>query len=168
MYFEERWAWGNVLYTPVDLSSFQDKHNVKHFEHVRKGVSVFLETKDPRKAYPAFNSIALLSAFYKHRGFKEEKEFRIFISEPSAKVGPAPSNKSGKAYRIAHSYLRNGAAVPCIHLFEDQKLKALPIRRVIVGPHPQKQERKMAVEILLRNHGIDAEVLVSDTPFRGK
>lgn len=75
MYFEERWAWGNVLYTPVDLSSFQDKHNVKHFEHVRKGVSVFLETKDPRKAYPAFNSIALLSAFYKHRGFKEEKEF---------------------------------------------------------------------------------------------
>lgn len=168
MYFEEEWAWGNVLYTPADLSSFQDKHNVKHFEHVRKGVSDFLETKDTKKAYPAFNSIALLSAFYKHRGFREEKEFRIFVSEPSVKVGPAPSNNSGKAYRIAHSYLRNGATVPCIHLFEDQELKALPIRRVIVGPHPEKQERKKSVEVLLRNHGIDAEVSVTDTPFHGK
>jgi hypothetical protein len=77
-------------------------------------------------------------------------------------------NQSGKPYRKVKSYLRNGVPVPCVHLFEDQKLDALPIRRVIVGPHPENSDRKGAVEILLRNHNIDAEVLESDTPFRGK
>jgi hypothetical protein len=76
-------------------------------------------------------------------------------------------DRSGKPYRRPHSYLRDGVPVPCIHLFEDQK-KALPIRRIIVGPHPEKMKRKRAVELLLHNHAIEAEVSVSDTPFRGK
>ena len=83
-------------------------------------------------------------------------------------MGPDPEKKSGKPYRRAHSYFREGVAVPCIHLFEDQKLKTLPIRRIIVGPNPDKLQRKRAAEILLRDHGIEATVSVSDTPFRGK
>ena len=135
---------------------------------MRKAAYDYWTTGNIEKAYPAFESIELLSAFCKHRGFEEEKEVRIVVSEPSLEVGPDPSNESRKSYRRAHSYLLDGVVVPCIHLFEDQKLNALPIRRVIVGPHPEKQERKKAVEILLRNHGIDAKVSVSDTPFRGE
>ena len=168
MYFEEGWAWGDVQYRMAALSSLGDTDGVKHFKQVRKGLFDYLRTEDIEKAYPAFDSIAVLSAFHKHRGFEEEKEVRIVVSEPSPAVGPAPSNKSGKSSRKVHSYLRDGTAMPCIHLFEDQDLKALPIRRVIVGPHPEKQERKRAIEILLRDHGINAKVLVSDTPFRGK
>jgi hypothetical protein len=44
----------------------------------------------------------------------------------------------------------------------------LPIRRVIVGPDPEKFEKKRAVELFLRNQGLDVEVIVSDTPFRGR
>jgi len=168
MYYEEGWAWGDVQYHMEDFSRVQDEQVLEHFECVRKAANAYWTTGDIEKAYPAFESIELLSAFCKHRGFEEEKEVRIVVSEPSAEVGPDPSNQSGKSYRRAYSYLRDGVLVPCIHLFEDQKLNALPIRRVIVGPHPEKQERKKSVETLLRDHGIDAEVSVSDTPFRGK
>jgi hypothetical protein len=90
------------------------------------------------------------------------------VSTPSPEMGQDLSNESGRPYRKVSSYLHDGVVVPCISLFEGQKLKTLPIRRVIVGPHLEKLQRKRAVEILLRNHGIDAKVLVSDTPFRGK
>lgn len=168
MYYEEGWAWGDVQYHMEDLSRIQDEQVLKHFECVRKAANEYWTTGDIEKAYPAFESIELLSAFCKHRGFEEENEVRIVVSEPSAEVGFDILNQSGKPFRKSHSYLRDGVAVPSIHLFEDQKLNALPIRRIIVGPHPEKQERKKAVEILLRNHGIEAEISVSDTPFRGK
>lgn len=97
--------------------------------------------------YPAFESITRLSLFCKHRGFEEEQEVRIVITEPSTEMGQDPEKPDDKPYRRTHSYLRNGAVVPCVHLFEDQKLKTLLIRRIIVGPHPDKPERKKAVEI---------------------
>jgi hypothetical protein len=171
MYFEERLAWDHVRYHMKELSSLRDAHGVKHFKQIRKGLNEYLKTEDIETVNLAFDSIAMLSAFHKHRGFHEEREVRIVVSKPSPKVGPAPSNTGGKSSREVHSHPRDGAdgaAVPCIHLFEHQDLKALPIRRVIVGPHHEKQERKRTVEILLGDHGINAKVLVSDTPFRGK
>lgn len=63
---------------------------------------------------------------------------------------------------------RDGVTVPYIRLFEAQGLKTFPIKRVIVGPHPNKIERKRAVEILLSNNGISADVIASDTSYRGK
>jgi len=168
MYYEEGCVWGDVQYHMEDFSRVQDEQVLKHFECVKNAANDYWITGGILKAYPAFESIELLSAFCKHRGFEEEKEVRIVVSEPSVEVGPDPSKQSGTPCRKVSSYLRDGVVVPCIHLFEDQKLNSLPIRRVIVGPHPEKQERKESVEILLRNHGIDAEVSVSDTPFRGK
>lgn len=167
MYYEERWVWDDVQYYMADLPRVQGDEVLEHFECVRKAAHDYWTTADIEKAYPAFESIELLSAFCKHRGFEEEQEVRIVVSEPSVEMGPDPEKANDKPYRKAHSYFRNGVTVPCIHLFEDQKLKTLPIRRIIVGPHPDKLGRKKAVEILLRNHHIDAEVLVSDTPFRG-
>ena len=135
-------------------------------EELENSVYSYLKAGDPEKF--DFDSASQLATICKHRGFEEEKEVRIVVSEPSVEMGPDHENRSGKSYRRAHSYLREGVAVPCIHLFEDQKLEALPIRRINVGPHPEKLKRKRAVEILLRDHGIDAKVVVSDTPFREK
>jgi hypothetical protein len=168
MYYEEGWAWGDVQYHMADFSRVQDEQVLEHFQCVKKAAYDYWTTGNIEKAYPAFESIELLSAFCKHRGFEEEGEVRIVVSTPSLEMGQDLSNKSGKPYRKVSSYLRDGVVVPCIHLFEGQKLNTLPIRRVIVGPHPEKQQRKKAVEILLRNHDIDAKVSVSDTPFRGE
>jgi hypothetical protein len=168
LYHEEGWAWGDVQYNMEEFSSVQDEQVLEHFQSVRKAAYAYWTTADIEKAYPAFESIELLSAFCKHRGFEEEGEVRMVVSMPSPEMGQDLSNESGKPYRKVSSYLRDGVPVPCIHLFEGQKLKTLPIRRVIVGPHPEKQDRKRAVEILLRDQGINAKVLVLDTPFRGK
>ena len=169
IYYEEGLLWSDVQYDMAEPSEVEDEQVLEHIRKVKNGAYIFLTTGEVNMdVEEALESNSVLSVLCKHKGFAEEKEVRIVVREPSAEVGPDPSNQSGKSYRRAYSYLRDGAAVPCIHLFEDQKLNALPIRRVIVGPHPEKQERKKSVEILLRNHGIDAEVSVTDTPFRGK
>jgi len=167
--YEERLLWTDVQYDMAKLSEVEDERVLEHIQKVKKGAYTFLTTgKINPEVEEALESNSVLSVLCKHRGFEEEKEVRIVVSEPAVEVGPDPSNESGKPDRKVSSYPRDGVVVPCIHLFEDQELKALPIRRVIVGPHPEKQARKKAVEILLRNHGIDAKVSVSDTPFRGK
>lgn len=127
-----------------------------------------LKQETPWEDYKAFNSIAVLSTLWKHRGFKEEREVRIVVGEPSPKIQRELANEVTTPFRRIYAFSRNGTVVPCIHLFEDQKLVTLPIRRIIVGPHLDKKQRRKAVEILLKNHGIDAEVTVSATPFRGR
>ena len=168
-YYEERLLLADVQY---GMTRFPQVKDEQISEHIKK-LTTWAHSRLSRDATEAENqeaaeSNSVLSILCKHRGFEEEKEVRIVVSEPSVKIGPDPLNQSGKPYRKVKSYLRNGVPVPCVHLFEDVELDALPIRRVIVGPHPEKLDRKSAVELLLRNHNIDAEVLASDTPFRGK
>lgn len=169
LYYEERLRLANVQYDIAKFPEAKDKRILEYIKNLQRWTGIMLSTgaTDAENEEAAENH-SLLSIFCKHRGFEEEKEVRIVVGEHSAKIGPDPLNLSGKDYRKVKSYLRNGVPVPCIHLFEDQKLDALPIRRVIVGPHPEKLDRKRAVEILLRNNSIDADVLESDTPFRGK
>jgi hypothetical protein len=42
------------------------------------------------------------------------------------------------------------------------------IKRIIIGPHQEKEKRKRAIEILLNQLGIDAEVSVSEIPYLGQ
>ena len=55
----------------------------------------------------------------------------------------------------------NGISVPYIKLFGPQssgKTIHLPISRVIVGPHPDKLKRQQAVALLLKQHGVKANL----------
>jgi Protein of unknown function (DUF2971) len=167
---EETLVFGNVQYDEggEEVLFAHDEQLQQHVQRVQDEFVTCLGGRKCWEDYGAFDSVALLSAFWKHRGFQEEKEVRIVVGEPSPKIQLEIAGQVTTPFRKIHSFSRNGAAVPCIHLFEDQKLNDFPILRVIVGPHPDKKERRKSVEILLRNHGIDSEVLVSDTPFRGE
>lgn len=151
----------------TELSSGQDEQIDEHLQRVREAVHEFLRTGRTIDDPHVWESIGGLSVFCKHRGFAEEREVRVVVTEPSRECGRDHIQAGSKPYRRPQTYLRDGVVVPCIRLFEDQKLKALPIRRIIVGPHPEKLERKRAVEILLSNQGLDAEVVASETPYRG-
>lgn len=163
---DERLMWADAQYHMAGLSDIRDEQVLEHIRKVKDSAYRYFKTSNTEKV--EFESFSLLSTICKHRGFEEENEVRIVVSEPSGEIGPDPLKESEKPYRKVHSFLRDGVPVPCIHLFEDQKLETLPIRRIIVGPHPEKLQRKRAAEILLHNHGIEATVSVSDTPFRGK
>lgn len=167
LYHEEGLSWGDVQYWLSGVDRTNDRQVENRIECIKRETLDYLRARVIEKFFPAFESITVLSVFCKHRGFEEEQEVRVVVTEPSIEVGRVPEKVDQKQYRKAHTYFRNGVAVPCIHLFEDQKLEGLPIRRIIVGPHPNKIERKKAVEVLLHQENIDAEVVVSDIPFRG-
>lgn len=114
-----------------------------------------------QKALPAF--IRCVST-YKHRGFKEENEVRIVAM-------PQPQNyrkqdeqdgASAKPDKKREFRDKNGERVPYIELFNSQDI-ILPIERIIVGPHKEKEARASALRIILRNTDID--VTVSDIPY---
>lgn len=169
IYYEEQLDMTDVEYNLVQLSDIKMKEVAEYLDELKKSIHAMLRGKSTDDEYKdAAENVCRLSMLCKHRGFEEEKEVRIVVREPSSMIGQDPQNQSGKPYRKVKSYIRNGVSVPCIHLFEKQELDALPIRRVIVGPHPDKVERKRAVELLLHEHNVDAEVLTSETPYRGK
>lgn len=167
---EEVLVFGDVQYDEggEGLSFVCDKQILNHLQRVRDSFAECLKRERFWEDYKAFDSVAVLSALWKHRGFREEREVRIVVGEPSPKIQRELANEVTTPFRKIYAFSRDGIAVPCIHLFEDQKLETLPIRRVIVGPHLDKEQRKKAVEIQLKNHGIDTDVTVSAIPFRGK
>ena len=60
--------------------------------------------------------------------------------------------------------------MPYIKLFERAKGEevTLPIKRIVVGPHPDKYKRQKSVRMLLDQLGIEAEVVVSSIPYIGR
>jgi hypothetical protein len=167
---EETLVFGDVQYDEgIEALSFVcDEQVLDHVQRVRDSFAACLKQEKSWEDYKAFDSIAVLSTLWKHKGFKEEREVRIVVGEPSPKIQGELANEVTTLFRKIYAFPRNGIVVPCIHLFEDQKLETLPIRRIIVGPHLDKAQRKKAVEILLQNQGLEAEVSVSAIPFRGR
>ena len=115
-----------------------------------------------------------LSAFvscisrYKHQGFKEENEVRIYAypavhdetylsldSQDKVQLKPEKERKFRK---------KNGECVPYIELF-DSLDQDLPIEQIIVGPHQDKETRVSALKVMFR--GKDIEIRASDIPFIG-
>jgi hypothetical protein len=123
------------------------------------------EKGDTLKGYiPFVNCITR----YKHYGFSEENEVRlvalpIVIDQEYLKL--ASTNgvilKPEKERKFRN---KNGQVVPYIELFNSTDIE-LPIERIIVGPHKEKEARTAALRVMLRNTKI--EITCSDIPFVG-
>ena len=112
----------------------------------------------------AFRDFASCMSRYKHRGFKEENEVRIcaFPAIRDEKDGLDKDQLKPEKERTFRT--KNGEQVPYIELFNtlDQDL---PIERIIVGPHQNKEARVSALRVML--HGTSIKVSDSDIPFIG-
>ena len=115
------------------------------------------------KGYMAF--VSCISR-YKHCGFSEENEVR-------AVVLPAVVNRDYIEWAQQNSYTlkpekerrfrdKNGQLAPYVELFSPSDMQ-LPIERIIVGPHKEKEARAATLRVMLRNTGI--EITCSDIPF---
>lgn len=118
-----------------------------------------------RNALPAF--LGCISR-YKHRGFKEEKEVRIYaypaVHNESYRSLPIADKDQLKPEKERKFHKRNGENVPYIELF-DALDEDLPIERIIVGPHRNRDARVSALRVMLG--GTNIEVTASDIPFIG-
>ncbi len=104
-----------------------------------------------------------VAPFLKHYGFREETEYRIVaICNRPTKI--TADDKHGPK-EIRYKTRRGGDPIPYIALYEGL-VKALPIKAIIIGPHAEQENQRHAVELLLEQHAIDAEIRVSKTPFR--
>lgn len=105
---------------------------------------------------------------YKHYGFKEENEVRIValptkfnkdIVDISEKMKVKLLPEKERKFRS-----QNGNTVPYIELFDSKNLD-LPIEKIIVGPHKEKENRASALRVMVRNQNI--EITCSDIPYVG-
>jgi hypothetical protein len=114
--------------------------------------------------------LTILSSIFKHRGFEEENEVRLVLSLFGPRLESLPETRSMRQHPVK-TRIRMGEAVPYVELLArdvNGLRQRLPINRIIVGPHRDKNGRKRAVQLLLKQHGLNPEmVTVSDIPYRG-
>ncbi len=163
--------WGDVDYYDDDAGvSVPHDERLEWEATIRKTIASLVVGQNLHPAEALFEPVISLATRHKHRGFREESEVRI-----SAMI---PNDETIKEARKAADYLpkkpvyftpRGGVLVPHIALFErpDGGAARLPIKKIIVGPHPEKMKRKKSIEMLLGQLEIEAKVVASDIPYLG-
>jgi hypothetical protein len=172
-YYYQSGLWGDVEYYDHGGEQYAALPEVREREvTLLKAIEQFILTMRPDAFETTFEAITALSTMHKHIGFREESEVRIVAVPANAELlkesQKAGDNKLKKPIQFAS---RNGILVPYIALFErlsNNHAAKLPIIKVIVGPHPEKRKRQQAVELLLDQFGIRAEVSVSGIPYLGR
>ncbi len=106
---------------------------------------------------------------YKHRGFREESEVRAIFSPMTHVDLKELAAANPKEYaKIKHKQLKQveyrDGFVPYITLSRGGNGK-LPIKRIIVGPHADKEARKARLGRYLEMKALEIETGVSDTPL---
>ena len=135
-----------------------------------------IELNAPKILKQEYESVPLLfgplvdaATRFKHPGFREENEVRMVFSPISQEVlerhhendatsGDRERHKQTKTPHFSESNKQ------FIKLFDSGGEK-LPIRKIIVGPHKDKIQRKENLLRFLRGNRIDIEVVCSETPL---
>ena len=166
--------WGDVQYYSGDDDKPLPAEEIQEAEEtLKRGIAKFLQDRKSEHFETIYEAVTTLSCLYKHWGFHEEKEVRVVAVPVHASVTEiSASIPDAKPLKPVKSFIRDGCPVPYIELFKGGRVESpehkLPIVRVIVGPHKDKELRREATELLLQAHGIDADVLVSEIPYIGR
>lgn len=175
----EKWHYQNSIYfCDVLYSNTLNNEILKEFGEDEKSINegfkelIFRQLgKTDAQVSEMYEALCKCACRYKHWGFEEEQEVRIIAIPASQEVRKSAGNEKNtllKPEKPINHFMRSAALVPHIDLFDEitvPRQKILPIKRIIVGPHPDKEKRRRSVELLLRRYGVDAEVLVSEIPY---
>ena len=165
---------GNVQYYSGDDDDPPPAEDIQEAEEtLKRGIAKFLLYRKPEHFETIYDAVTTLSCLYKHWGFHEEREVRVVAIPVHASVAAiSASIPDAKPLKPVKSFIRDGCPVPYIELFKggraDSSEHKLPIVRVVVGPHKDKELRREATKLLLQAHGTDADVSFSEIPYIGK
>lgn len=164
--------WGDVHYHQDDNDLETAEPEIHEAEEtLRNAIGRFIKNTASSELESTFEPVATLSCLFKHWGFHEEREVRIVVIPPNEELIQQGRDAGElRPVRPRKIFIRGGTPVPYLDLFAQESRNhvfQLPIRRVIVGPHPQGELRRRAVEQMLRTAGVDAEVVVSRIPYIG-
>lgn len=102
-------------------------------------------------------------ARYKHGAFAEEREVRMLLSPPEVSKLLKPEEHAARGLYDKQIHFRDNL-VPYIILFEGMNV-TLPVERIIVGPHREKELRTEKLKRYLEMKGLKIEVHCSETPL---
>ncbi len=160
-YRHDSWAMGDVIYDTgeeVFQKEFKDLIGA-----MKQDVPRLL--KNEGGPYTALNN-AFMSNIprYKHRGFMEEQEVRIVVSPTHDELFERAKAAGEHDEREKKEIKFRDTLTPYIVLFDKAKTK-LPINRVIVGPHADKERRLAKLKSYLELRGLKIDVSCSETPL---
>lgn len=152
-----------VTYTPEsgkrsDIEKLEDE--------VKASFKNFIKTLEPSEIWGAIVPNVRMALMHKHGGFSEEAEVRMVIiplTLTELEKAALSSSPSPKAQLPTIFSIKDGLLIPRVTLFN-----GLPIKRIIVGPHPESARRKKSVEMLLATYNIQADVTCSQIPYIGR
>jgi len=167
----EKWGHdiigGDVIYSNATESELVAEF-AKELAVIQDSVQAILHGDLPdEQMYPA---LLMCACRYKHWGFREEQEVRLISALPVSEEVQTQMNARGLPLKPRHFRTRSGTTVPYLALFDGitgTSGRSLPIKRIIVGPHSDGENRKRAVQLLLRQHSVQADVSVSAIPYVG-
>ncbi len=154
---------GDVTY--CNMEDFLDKEdNKKSFDEINKSIRQ-LETNPSgfsgsREEQELFESILKICFHNKHKGFCEEREYRV--------VKATWENKESiKKYDVFFYEGCGGLVRSYVKILKGKPRMAL--KEIIVGPSPNKERNKIQIESFLKQIGSeipsDVKVEISATPF---
>lgn len=169
----EKWRypliWADAVYSSQSDEEIREELGDDMDQLSLAVAETVLEGWSPEPLAKTFGPLLRCACRYKHWGFHEEREVRIVAMPTNSDLLTYETlSERTEVIKSRRSFLRGGTAIPCIHLFEGiTRLpeKPLPVTRIIVGPHPEKERRRRALEFLLREHRINVPVTVSDIPY---
>lgn len=177
----ERYFYGPVVWRDVLYRNFEEIFLKRDYEGLARAMigQVFLDTKvtklheiqkrtklkriagktDIDEVVSKYLSTA---PFLKNFGFHEEREYRIALS--CVRKSKLPSDAKSPAKPVEYR-VRNNLIIPFVRLFGEWA--KLPLKSVIVGPHPNQELQRDVIERLFEQDGVAAKVRLSSIPFRG-
>lgn len=169
-YPEIEYRLGDVQYRLNDNRRTGDQVTDGMIENLEKAFEEFVRSGKKKGAENLAKWLTTLSLFFKHEGFEEENEVRLVLPQLGPGMESIPKLLSVKQHPIC-TRTRNGEVVPYVELCVRKNgngRQHLPIKRIIVGPHRDKHDRRRAVQLLLKQHGLNPNIVtVSDIPYRG-
>lgn len=172
-YQDEKYLWADVQYSLNERLHTDDPDTNHCIEELEAAAAKYFRSNSTNDASDFSEPLTTLSCLFKHRGFEEEHEVRLVLSLLGSKLESHPKLQSVRQHPIKTT-VRGGVTVPFVELCvrEANSIRQhLPIKRIIVGPHRDKNDRKRAVQLLLKQHGLNDlidKVSVSDIPYRGR
>lgn len=167
---EIEYGLGNVQYRLNENLRTGDQDIDDRIENLESAFDTFVSSRKTEGKAELASLLTTLSLFFKHEGFEEENEVRLILAQLGPGVESVPELQSVKQHPIC-TRTQNGEIVPYVELCVGEIgniRQHLPIKRIIIGPHRDKHDRKRAIQLLLKQHGLSPDIVtVSDIPYRG-
>ena len=174
----EKWRYQGFITDTVSYESYEERVKPEQFQGMAGAFLRVAMEQSPRSASQRWKLKKILGAaqvgdfvrpflsvapFLKHYGFREEAEYRI-VALCNRPTKSDPGDTRGVKEIKFRSRL-GGNVVPYIALYDGLE-KQLPIKGIIIGPHAQQENQRLAAELLLEQCKVKAQIRMSEIPFR--